>query len=607
MQVISRSITLISFLMVTMMSLGNVNGQPFSDFEDGTLQGWTRVEPFYGGLFNHTPGGNPGKFMRNTDTMAGGGTLQVEAPSAFTGNLSVYAGIVWDEYLYDCSPEIIDPTFPILVGIDGTIYRERDFQVGQLEVWVPRFVPFYSTAWELISGSGTASFEEVLQNVAALRMNMEISANESCYYEAGIDNISLSYFGPPTIFPAIPTECPPVVLTECPVVLTECPEILTECPVIPTECPVIPTECPVVPTECPEILTECPVIPTECPEILTECPEIPTECPVNETLCPNSPTWCPLIPTECPVIPTECPVVVPTECPVIATECPEIPTECPEILTECPVIPTECPEIPTECPEIPTECPEIPTECPEIPTECPEIPTECPHLETECPISPTGCPVVPTECPNLDRDGDGLFNVCDNCDDDYNPLQEDSYPPGGNDCGDACECEGNFDGDLNQDADDASIFQIDFGRTDCTNSTPCNGDFDCDGNVDEDDQTIFLSDFGRSEYNMNPCPTCATEPWCVYTVQSDSDDDGIYDDNDNCPNHPNGPLGGTCTSGSIGDLCVNDEECGVVVEGVCVGSTCTSGNIGAPCDVDDDCDVHGFCSMNQEDTYPSGR
>ena len=346
------------------------------------------------------------------------------------------------------------------------------------------------------------------------------------------------------------------------------------------------------------------MIPTECPEILTECPEIPTECPVNETLCPNSPTWCPLIPTECPVIPTECPVVVPTECPEIPTECPEIPTECPEILTECPVIPTECPEIPTECPEIPTECPEIPTECPEIPTECPEIPTECPHLETECPISPTGCPVVPTECPNLDRDGDGLFNVCDNCDDDYNPLQEDSYPPGGNDCGDACECEGNFDGDLNQDADDAAIFQIDFGRTDCTNSTPCNGDFDCDGNVDEDDQTIFLSDFGRSEYNMNPCPTCATEPWCVYTVQSDSDDDGIYDDNDNCPNHPNGPLGGTCTSRSIGDLCVNDEECGVVVEGVCVGSTCTSGNIGTPCDVDDDCDVHGFCSMNQEDTYP---
>ena len=54
MQVISRSITLISFLMVTMMSLGNVNGQPLSDFEDGTLQGWTKVEPFNGGLFNNT-------------------------------------------------------------------------------------------------------------------------------------------------------------------------------------------------------------------------------------------------------------------------------------------------------------------------------------------------------------------------------------------------------------------------------------------------------------------------------------------------------------------------------------------------------------------------
>ena len=50
--------------------------------------------------------------------------------------------------------------------------------------------------------------------------------------------------------------------------------------------------------------------------------------------------------------------------------------------------------------------------------------------------------------------------------------QEDNYPPGGNDIGDACECE---------------------------------GDFDRDGDVDGDDVGKFLEDFGRFEFN-NPCP-----------------------------------------------------------------------------------------------------
>ena len=52
--------------------------------------------------------------------------------------------------------------------------------------------------------------------------------------------------------------------------------------------------------------------------------------------------------------------------------------------------------------------------------------------------------------------------------------------------------------------------------------------------------------------------------------------DGIPDSEDNCPAIRNGPLGGTCTSGTI-------------------GVTCT---------VDGDCGTGGFCSMNQEDTYP---
>jgi len=93
--------------------------------------------------------------------------------------------------------------------------------------------------------------------------------------------------------------------------------------------------------------------------------------------------------------------------------------------------------------------------------------------------------------------------------------QEDTYPPGGNGCGDACECEGDFHWNMNVDGSDWIVFQQDYPRTNCTNENPCNGDFDCDGDVDGDDETKFMEDFGRSPF-FNPCPNCVTIPWCMY-------------------------------------------------------------------------------------------
>ena len=98
---------------------------------------------------------------------------------------------------------------------------------------------------------------------------------------------------------------------------------------------------------------------------------------------------------------------------------------------------------------------------------------------------------------------------------------EDTYPPpSGNICGDACECEGNFDNDLDVDGNDLTTFLTDSGRSSwvhpCTNADPCNGDFDCDSDVDGDDLTLFLSDSGRSSW-VDPCPqNCQTGPWCIY-------------------------------------------------------------------------------------------
>lgn len=119
--------------------------------------------------------------------------------------------------------------------------------------------------------------------------------------------------------------------------------------------------------------------------------------------------------------------------------------------------------------------------------------------------------------PLLDYDSDGIPDSHDNCRAAYNPGQEDIYPPDGNTCGDACECEGNFDGDEDQDGLDAFTFKVDFGRSTflnpCTPDNPCNGNFDCDEDVDGANAFTFKEDFGRSRLG-NPCPNCVTVPWC---------------------------------------------------------------------------------------------
>jgi hypothetical protein len=119
-----------------------------------------------------------------------------------------------------------------------------------------------------------------------------------------------------------------------------------------------------------------------------------------------------------------------------------------------------------------------------------------------------------------DEDADSICGNLDNCPNTSNPLQEDTYPPQGNGIGDACECEGNFDGDLDCDGTDAATFKIDFGRStilhSCIAGDPCNGDFSCDGDVDGTDASLFKSDFGRGQF-QNSCPACVGGiEWCQY-------------------------------------------------------------------------------------------
>ncbi len=121
-----------------------------------------------------------------------------------------------------------------------------------------------------------------------------------------------------------------------------------------------------------------------------------------------------------------------------------------------------------------------------------------------------------------DRDCDGIADASDNCVEKSNPAQRDTYPPTGNGIGNLCDCEGNFNCDMDQDVDgsDAAIFKADFSRggfiRPCTSGDRCNGDFSCDGDVEGTDAAMFKQDFSRSTMN-NPCPSCAPGmQWCQY-------------------------------------------------------------------------------------------
>ena len=122
--------------------------------------------------------------------------------------------------------------------------------------------------------------------------------------------------------------------------------------------------------------------------------------------------------------------------------------------------------------------------------------------------------------PNEDRDNDGIPNNNDNCPIISNPDQLDTRPTNGNDCGDACECEADLDGDGEVGGFDTTIYKADYPRNiwnhPCTNLDPCLGDLDCDGEVGGFDTNLFKADYPRNEF-VNPCPACSRNGFpCTY-------------------------------------------------------------------------------------------
>lgn len=97
----------------------------------------------------------------------------------------------------------------------------------------------------------------------------------------------------------------------------------------------------------------------------------------------------------------------------------------------------------------------------------------------------------------IDTDSDGLPDTADNCPDTPNPNQLDTYPLGGNNCGDACECHADCNVDKKVDLDDLVIMKQEFLQT------PVYADCNYDGKVDLADLVMMKNEFLRTD-----CPPC---------------------------------------------------------------------------------------------------
>lgn len=161
-----------------------------SDFDDGTAGGWTKRPNFGGTLENPGEGGNPSGYLQVADNTSGGGGLVAIAPPQFSGDLSVYSGIRWDEFIWPNSPSPNYCTYPIIEASDGTRYRLDDRSPRPEGAWHQRYVPLEASYWKLNETTGTTSFEDAIRDVAALMMSMDVS---KCSYrkESGIDNVML--------------------------------------------------------------------------------------------------------------------------------------------------------------------------------------------------------------------------------------------------------------------------------------------------------------------------------------------------------------------------------------------------------------------------------
>ena len=177
-----------TLLIVLLASVRPALAEPRTDFDDGTAQGWSLAAPPSVGFLSVVPGGNPGHCLAATDTEPAGAPLLARAPAEFTGDLSGFESIRWDEFVVDFGTDTVQATFILLRTAQGTIWANPT-ELEVVGAWHARTATLVESAWIHVSGS--EPFSTVLENVEALFLSMDTAYLDHSALESMVDNVAL--------------------------------------------------------------------------------------------------------------------------------------------------------------------------------------------------------------------------------------------------------------------------------------------------------------------------------------------------------------------------------------------------------------------------------
>ncbi len=154
-----------------------------SNFDDGTLDGWTKSGD--GSITNPGSGGNPGGFLQATDPATGPNTWGI-APSKFLGDWSQYDNtgfISFDMIVLSGGSPTTEKPNVYISGPGGSASTFANTKVSS--TWKTFVFPIIESNWEIKSGS----WDNLLTNVTMLKIDLEQIQGKEV---TGIDNVTLS-------------------------------------------------------------------------------------------------------------------------------------------------------------------------------------------------------------------------------------------------------------------------------------------------------------------------------------------------------------------------------------------------------------------------------